>query len=753
MTRSRPHERRSVIFTPALQVHRYPPAVWGDDEEVDRDDDDKWDVGGYQDEDPPLAEDAALAEQERRGDGNPGDGMSWEEALPDPSRARGPAEEQQSQQELRARQLQQQLRQQQEAEHQAAQRYQQQQRQQIGEQRQQQRIMTQTMARPASATSTQGPGRLSIRHQGSSEQLILPRDSSSSTSARFMDPIEASGTRRISLTPLLVQDDNLLSQAPLSLTDPILLSGVIQRQEEERKGTREEIGTLERAARNKAKKTSSGSREQLILPQDSSSASPSSSSTSARLMDPIDASGTKRISLTPLLVQDDNQLSQAPPSLTDPTLPSGVMQRQEEERKRTREDIGALEKAARNRAKQTSSGRPEGGANLRKELQSGDDDISRGKDKRGKSGGLFGRLFDRRKDTYEEKGTNDSIDINWPINARNSEESGRSSNHTDNSGGPQTPPRRGPAPTNTSPPLSQHTSGLRQRDREQEVSPVNSEQGSIAPTLSPTSDDCRLLPGSPPILGNINGDVLDEILLHPLSDSTPSSSGASDANIPPHEASFELHGNSTAAQLEITMQLLSEFLLPSVTVVRTVELNGALKESLGSAQGMLDEYLHMVKKRDDWWRARLVQEQRRRAVLEQSLKSVAHEGVMAGRGLRRYLGRHTGIDSDISDWEGLATIQARPPTLPLEEPGLGLPEHIQDTTVQIPSSRQRSFVTDSTVVSGSLDAALTPSSFTTHSVVSPTSAPFMDTSPVNRDDTRLLQTMSTSFAETALQVR
>ena len=46
MTWSRPHGRRSVIFTPALQVHRYPPAVWGDesdDEEVDNDD--EWDKG------------------------------------------------------------------------------------------------------------------------------------------------------------------------------------------------------------------------------------------------------------------------------------------------------------------------------------------------------------------------------------------------------------------------------------------------------------------------------------------------------------------------------------------------------------------------------------------------------------------------------------------------------------------------------------------------------------------------------------
>jgi hypothetical protein len=97
---SRQHARRSVIFTPALQVHRYPTAVWGDDDE--------WDVGGSDDEDPSLAE-VALAEQVRRGGGgDDSDGMNWEEALLVRSHLPGTAEEQRRQQELRAQQLQQQ---------------------------------------------------------------------------------------------------------------------------------------------------------------------------------------------------------------------------------------------------------------------------------------------------------------------------------------------------------------------------------------------------------------------------------------------------------------------------------------------------------------------------------------------------------------------------------------------------------------------------------------------------------------------
>jgi len=446
IARSRQHARRSVIFTPALQVHRYPPAVWGDDEEVD--DDDEWDVGGYEDEDPSLAEDVALAEQERRGSGGGGgdsdDGMSWEEPLPDAGRVRvvPTAEEQHLQKELQAQQLQQQEQQQlqlqQEAEQQAAQ-----QRQQIEDQRRQQQLLAQTLARQA-AVSNQGPDGLPVRTSDSREQLAPPLDTTASVS------------------------------------------------------------------------TSSGS---------------------ARSMDPFDAPETKKISMTPLLVQDNSPPSRQAPSRTGgPMLPSQVMQRQEEERKRTREEIGALEEAAR---KKPSTGRSNGGpSKLRKEPQSGDEDNGKEKDKKGKSG-LFGRLFDRRKDKHKDKGSGDSIDISRGVEMRSSEESGRSSNHTDNSGSLHTPPRKGAAAAtaaavSTTPPPSLHTTSLRQRDREQQVlyqqqyltrspasppeaqsllqlSPVSSQQGLFAlggasTTLSPTSDGRRPRPGSLLIGGNISGD-------------------------------------------------------------------------------------------------------------------------------------------------------------------------------------------------------------------------------------------------------
>ncbi|KAH9963289.1 hypothetical protein BC827DRAFT_1194679 [Russula dissimulans] len=447
IARSRQHARRSVIFTPALQVHRYPPAVWGDDEEVD--DDDEWDVGGYEDEDPSLAEEFALAAQDGRGTGGGGgdsdDGMSWEEPLPDAGGVHlvPTAEEQQLQKELQAQQLQQQEQQQQqlqlqqEAEQQVAQ-----QRQQIEEQRRQQQLIVQSMAHQAAA-SNQGPGGLSIRPPDSREQLA---------------------------------------------------------------------------------------------PQLDTTASVSTSSSSARSMDPFDAPETKKISMTPLLVQDNDQHS-------GPLLPSEVMQQQEEERKRTREEIGALEEAARKKSRSPSAGRSNSGpSKLRKEPQSGDEDSGKEKDKKGKSGGLFGRLFDRRKDKHKDKGSSDSVDITRGVETRSSEESGKSSNHTDNGGGPQTPPRKGAIATTAvavaaaanTPSPSLHTTSLRLRDREQQVlyqqqylnrspssppepqsllqlSSMSTQQGLLAlggasATLSPTSDGRRPRPGSLLIGGNISGD-------------------------------------------------------------------------------------------------------------------------------------------------------------------------------------------------------------------------------------------------------
>lgn len=84
------------------------------------------------------------------------------------------------------------------------------------------RLWLKQWLRLAAGTSIQGLGGLSTCHQGSREQLVLPQDSSSvspsscSTSARSMDPLDASETKKLSMTPLLVQDNNQRSQPPLA---------------------------------------------------------------------------------------------------------------------------------------------------------------------------------------------------------------------------------------------------------------------------------------------------------------------------------------------------------------------------------------------------------------------------------------------------------------------------------------------------------------------------------------------------------
>ncbi|KAH9045286.1 Oxysterol-binding protein-domain-containing protein [Lactarius pseudohatsudake] len=156
---------------------------------------------------------------------------------------------------------------------------------------------------------------------------------------------------------------------------------------------------------------------------------------------------------------------------------------------------------------------------------------------------------------------------------------------------------------------------------------------------------------------------------------------------PPHESFFELQGNSTAAQLELTTQLLAELSSLSISATRAIELNGALKESLGTVQSMLNDYLYMAKERDDWWRARFVHEQERQMVWEQSLQSVVEEGEALERELRRHSRRHSRIDPSIAGGEGMGTVKVRPSALPLQPTIEGEPEFREltpDTAVPIP---------------------------------------------------------------------
>ena len=247
------------------------------------------------------------------------------------------------------------------------------------------------------------------------------------------------------------------------------------------------------------------------------------------------------------------------------------------------------------------------------------------------------------------------------------------------------------------------TLSLHKKDRDTE---------SVSSFLVPTDDEA----GEFPIRVDSSPRVPDKDEQHDASSGNDSTDRIYDTDLPPHESSFELQGNSTAAQLELTRQIFSDLSSPSTTVTRAVELNTALKESLGTVQSMLNEYLHMAKERDDWWRARLAREQQRQAIWEQSLQSVVQEGEALERELRRHSRRH----SSTSAGEGLGTVKARPSALPLsppmEEAEFGVIEPTPVTAVPISSTRQRRSSPDSLGASASL-AAVSRALSTTPSVV------------------------------------
>ncbi|KAI0759722.1 hypothetical protein BD413DRAFT_487436 [Trametes elegans] len=187
-------------------------------------------------------------------------------------------------------------------------------------------------------------------------------------------------------------------------------------------------------------------RDKLIIVQDEpSSVAPSSPS---RTMDPAQATETRKLTMTPPVARSDDHAGSAPGG---PLLPSAFMQQQSEERKRTREEIEALEEAARKKVNLGGApGAPRGkvtatvttgdqakgpagaagGGKLRKDRDRGHDttDDESGKEKDKKKKGVFGGLFGRKKDKDKGKDKSDTASATSAdsLSLRESEESGRS---------------------------------------------------------------------------------------------------------------------------------------------------------------------------------------------------------------------------------------------------------------------------------------------------------------------------------------
>lgn len=191
------------------------------------------------------------------------------------------------------------------------------------------------------------------------------------------------------------------------------------------------------------------------------------------------------------------------------------------------------------------------------------------------------------------------------------------------------------------------------------VSSVNM-HGSEAETSSmmePRTDHSEN--GASPVLNQSDAD--DE-------DARDDSSDADSTTTPPHQAGFELHGNSTAAQMELTTQLLNDLRLPPDTPQRTIDTRSALIESFAVAQGMLNEYIHMAREREQWWSKQLEQEHSRQAVWEESLATVVKEGETLEKELRARSRKRGSrfFDSSVSESAGMGTLRRRSFIIPLQ---------------------------------------------------------------------------------------
>ncbi|KAI0032949.1 Oxysterol-binding protein-domain-containing protein [Vararia minispora EC-137] len=143
-----------------------------------------------------------------------------------------------------------------------------------------------------------------------------------------------------------------------------------------------------------------------------------------------------------------------------------------------------------------------------------------------------------------------------------------------------------------------------------------------------------------------------------------------DAQVPPHETVFTLNASSAGAQLDLTSQLLTSLLAPGNSSARTAELEKTLKESMATVQSMFDEFVHIAKERDEWWRARLAREQKRQTMWEQSLQSVVKEGEALERELREQARAHRRSRTDGASETNHDTLRGRPSLLVHSPPAL-----------------------------------------------------------------------------------
>jgi len=217
-------------------------------------------------------------------------------------------------------------------------------------------------------------------------------------------------------------------------------------------------------------------------------------STSSKPSDPALASETRKLTVTPSIARDpalatEESVQRPQPAAQSVTLlPSAIMAQQEAERKRTREEIEALEAAQKKaRVKVTpEQQRPQPGGKLRKDRNEQEEET-----KEKKRGGLFG-IFGRRKDKSSKSSiTSSTASLDSSSDLRISDDSSVSVTQQDGTSpttasarqqqqqqilqqqavyrnGGADPKRTHPSPTGSQDQISQHASQLREYDLQQQ---------------------------------------------------------------------------------------------------------------------------------------------------------------------------------------------------------------------------------------------------------------------------------------------
>jgi oxysterol-binding protein 1 len=137
--------------------------------------------------------------------------------------------------------------------------------------------------------------------------------------------------------------------------------------------------------------------------------------------------------------------------------------------------------------------------------------------------------------------------------------------------------------------------------------------------------------------GSPEQNIADKVCNEEEDEDDTSSAANSERKSPPHP-NIDLQANATAAQLELTVQMVANMSSSSSTTTvpsHFRETVSALLDSLQTSQTLLSEYTSMGQSRDSWYARQLRKERARQDVWEESLRVVVKEGENLEQELRK----------------------------------------------------------------------------------------------------------------------